>query len=105
MLVMQTFERRDHADRNEMALAALQLCRVQRARSNVSSAKFYWPSWDSIAVLVECSSFEMDEQPNPDLAKAGSGLANLARMTDFKIMAEAGVGQEAYEVAGRPSGT
>jgi hypothetical protein len=104
MLVLSTFERRDQADRNDLALAALQLCRVQRSRDEVTSAKFYWQSWDTVVIAVDCDSFAMDGKPSPDLAKAQSGISNLATMTDFTILQDAGIGQEAYEVAGRPSG-
>jgi len=104
MLIIETYERRDIADRNELALAALQLCRTLRAQDSVKSAKFYWEDWDRLAVVTERDTWNMDGNPIPEAAKASSGLANLAQRVEFRLLAEAAIGQQAYERADRPSG-
>ena len=50
---IQVWQRKDGADRNELALAALQVCRVMRGYDDVSSSKLFWGGWNTIALIAE----------------------------------------------------
>lgn len=102
-----TYRRRPGADRNELALAALQLCRTLRGHDDVTSSRLFWDGWNDITVITEGAPtmWNTDGSPDPDIMKATAGLADLADLTSQSRLAEAKMGQESYEVAGRPSGT
>ena len=101
------YRRRPDADRNELALAALQLCRTLRGRDDVTSSRMFWDDWNDIAIITEGAPtmWNNDGTPDPDIMKAVSGVQDLADRTGQWRLAEARAGQEAYEAAGRPSGS
>ena len=100
------WRRKDGADRNELALAALQVCRVWRSRDDISSSRLFWRGWNDIAIVTEGDDTMFDFRgTDPDMAKASSGLADLADVVDWYQLGEARQAQQAYEAAGRPSGS
>ncbi len=105
---IQVWQRKDGADRNELALAALQVCRVMRGYDDVSSSKLFWGGWNTIALIAEGDDTMFDFRGNDAdmaMAMATAGLADLADMVQGYQLGEAKAGQESYERAGRPSGT
>ena len=98
------FERRDHAKHEDLANAALALCKGARQTEGITSAKFFWSGFDDIAFLIEGDNnalnapFSGDPEAN---ARAGFAFMDLAkqkmdiRLTDPKISAEA------FQMAGR----
>jgi len=106
-IVYREFRRRPGVDRNDLGAAALNLCRTMRSNNDkISSAKFYWANYNDIAFITEGEvGFDNnDGQPNPDVAKAVSAMYDLADETLVRNLAEARLGQTAWEAAGRPTG-
>jgi len=103
---IQVWQRKDGADRNDLALAAIQVCRVLRGHDDISSSKLFWQGWNTIAIVSEGENTMWDfKGPDADMAKATAGLADLADIVTGYQLGEARMGQENYEAAGRPSGT
>ena len=101
------WERRDGADRNDLALAALQFCRRWRTVSGVDSAKYFWVDASTITILVdgEAGSLNVPRfNEDADNARAAFDLDDLCRLTAFETWAEARAGQETHERAGSPTG-
>jgi hypothetical protein len=108
-IIYEEYRRRPGVDRNDLGAAVLNLCRTLRANNDkIKSAKFYWASYNDIALIVEGEvGFRNTDGsgPSPDVAKATSAMYDLADQTYFRELAEARLGQNAWEAAGRPSGT
>lgn len=104
---ISNYRRRPGVDRNEMALAALQLCRTLRGRDDIQSSRLFWDGWNDITIITEGgpTMWNQDGTPEPAMMTALSGLADLADLTGDSRLAEAKAGQDAYEAAGRPSGS
>jgi hypothetical protein len=102
-----TYRRRPDADRNELALAALQLCRTLRGHDDITSSRLFWDGWNDITIITEGAPtmWNQDGTPNVNMMKATSGLADLADVTSQSRLAEAKAGQDAYDAAERPSGS
>jgi len=102
-LFLSKHERRDNADRDAMARAALDLCRVTRARDGVRSARFYWVNTDTIGLIVdaEAGSFGQGsaQTGSPAEAKAMFAFSDLARGTSSETWGEAGAGEQLYRAA------
>ena len=102
-----THERREGADRNDLALAALQLCRRWRAHPGISSAKYYWINPSNILMFAEGAegAFNIREfNRDHDNAAAVFALDDLARMTSNQMLGDAASGQATYQTAGSPTG-
>lgn len=95
------FERRDSADRDAMARAALDVCRAGRASEGARSARFFWTNTDSVAFTFDAESAEVFDRPTPELVRAWFALTDLARETGFERWGDAGDGERAYRAAGR----
>lgn len=97
------YERRDSADRDTMAKAALQLCRAARGQDGVQDARFYWADWDKIAVLVNAApgKFGLNSGggPVPEVAKAARQLQDLATLATYEVWGEAAMGEQAYRAS------
>ena len=52
-LHVSKLERLDGADRNDLALAALEACRAARTTPGVTSSRFYWVNPNEIAILTD----------------------------------------------------
>lgn len=108
-ITYQEFRRRPGVNRNDLGAAALNLCRTMRANNDkLTSAKFYWANYNDIAFIFEGEpGFDSQDGsgPNPDVAKAVSAMYDLADQTFSRSLAEARLGQTAWEAAGRPAGT
>ena len=94
-------ERRDNADRNEFALAALAVCRNVKKQDGIKTSRFYWYNADSIVIWSEGEASAFDYSPNPDLAKDMFALADLGKLTQNWRLSDARLGEEAYKQAGR----
>jgi len=95
------WERRDGADRQEMAMAAIALCRASRA-SGAKASRFFWTTSDSIVTLTEADSPAFFErEPDADTAKAVFALSDLARSGSQERWIDPRDGQSAYRTAGR----
>lgn len=103
------FTRRPGADRDAFAKAALNVCRALKGTNEkVRSSRFYWGNWNTIALVTEGEPGWMDWRPpeqDTPVVKAFAGLFELADQTYLRDAGDAGTGQRAYEVAGRPQGT
>ena len=81
-LHVSKYERRDSADRNELAAAALEACRSAKSVPGVISSLFYWVNPDQIAIITNAGdggfNFVVilpDHEIWGKLAKAYSGSA------------------------------
>ena len=59
------YERRDNGDRDEMAKAALEICRISRKTQGITSARYYWTG-DSIAFITEGESTAINKIATTD---------------------------------------
>ncbi|HSR48393.1 MAG TPA: hypothetical protein VLL77_10475 [Anaerolineales bacterium] len=97
---IQRWERRDDADRNQFALAALAYCKAVQSQGGVERARFYWTGIDSLAVLTELSQPEAWSRPlTGGAAKATFALADLGHQTGTELWLDARDGQAAWEAA------
>lgn len=96
-----TYHRKDATDRNDLAFAALQVCRVLRGRDDVESSRLFWQGWNDIAIVTEGEpSMRGDrDEPNPAMAKATRDLFDLADPIQDFWLAEAKRSQGAYDAA------
>lgn len=104
---ISTHERREGVDRNDLAFAALQLCRRWRATDGVTAARYFWIDPSRIFVMVEGEGGSLNPgsfNADPDNAAAAFALDDLARMTMNQGLADARAGQETYTTAGSPTG-
>lgn len=94
------WERRDEADRNELALAALEYCRAMRAEEGVGEARFYWSGVDQLSVLAHVATADvLNRLASPRFARASFGLADLARQTESEVWLDAATGEAMYHAA------
>lgn len=101
-LQVSYWERRDGADRNAFAQAALELCRATRAAPGVEDSRFYWTDPDTVVIQTTAKSAEVfGSPPNGKVAASFFGLADLARQMRNEQWTEPRMGQAAYEQAGR----
>ena len=99
---IQRWERRDAADRNDFAMAALGYCKAVRSQSGVADARFYWTGIDSLAILSTLTEPEAWSRPlTGGAAKATFALADLGHQTGTELWLDAGAGQAAWEAAQR----
>ena len=98
---LTVLERRDNADRNEFALAALAVCRSTKKQEGISSSRFFWYKADTIVIWTEGEASAFDYAPNPELGKAMFALADLGKVTQNWRMSDARLGEETYKQAGR----
>ena len=98
-------ERRDNADRVAMANTALAICREVKKSEGIVSAKYYWSGPDKIAFLVEGEPRILNGgvgAANPvEMGKLLFTLSDLSRQTMDIILADPGLGAQAYQNAGR----
>lgn len=96
------WERRDSADREALARAALDLCRANRAAKGMRGSRFYWMGADTIVIQSDAESFEVFDKPaSPETARAVFVLADLARPAGGERWSEPRLGEEIYRLAGR----
>ena len=94
------YERFPSADRNDLALAALEWCRAARAANGVNDSRFYWIDPNEIVVVTDAepgswgpgSGAEVSSQA----ATALFTLADLARNTSTETWADARAGAEMF---------
>jgi len=95
-------ERRDGADRVQMAEAAYAWCCALRGSDGIRNARFFWVSPDEVAVLTEAESLtDLDRVPKPDAATAMFRLADVARFKSQERWFDPDIGEETYAMAGR----
>ena len=96
------WERRDGADREKLAMAALDLCRANRAVDGMRSVRFYWTGPDNIVLQSDAESFEVFDRPfGADSARAAFALSDLARATGSERWTDPRAGENVYRTAGR----
>jgi hypothetical protein len=101
-IMVGRWERRDSADRESFANAALAYCQAMKARDGVKNSRFFWVSADQIVVQSEAESQQvLDQAPNADLAKSVFALSDLARAYDNERWMDPRDGQAVYRTAGR----
>lgn len=101
-ILISRYERRDGADRDAMAGAALDVCRANRAAQGMRSARFYWTNTDTIVLMLDAESQEVFDRPgSSDQLRTAFALADLARNTGLERWADARDGEQAYRGAGR----
>jgi hypothetical protein len=101
-LVVTKWDRRDTASREELGLAALQLCRAQRARGHVTSSRFYWVTPDEVAIVDETEDRAGYFSPaGEELGAALFAMADLASLSFNEQWADAATGEAGYRAAGR----
>jgi hypothetical protein len=97
------YERRDHTDRTDLALAALEACRSARATAGVNSSRFYWVNPDEIAIVTDAEPGAWGQgsgnQPGSRAMKAMFELADLARNTSVETWADARSGEETFKIS------
>jgi hypothetical protein len=98
MLHVGKFERYPSADRNALAMAALEWCRSAREHDGVNDSRFYWIDPNEIAVITDAEPGAWGPGSGIELsaraAKAIFGLADLARNTSTETWADARSGAE-----------
>ena len=101
-MMFSRVERRDGADRNELATAVFAWCRASRARDDVTSSRFYWSSPDTIVMLTEAESWDVFNGPGtPESAAAMFHVSDLARVSPPERWIAPAEGEAAYRAAGR----
>lgn len=55
-LHVNKYERYRSTDRNDLAMAALEVCRTARESDGVNSALFYWVDPNEIAILIDADA-------------------------------------------------
>ena len=97
------YERRDSADRNDLALAALEACRAARETPGVLSSRFYWVNTDEIAIITDAEAGAWGPGSGvviqPRAARATFALTDLAKNTSLEVWADARSGEETYKIA------
>lgn len=97
------YERFQGADRNDLALAALEVCRAAREADEVTSSRFYWIDPNEIAILIDAEPGAWGPgsaaQPSSRGASAMFALADLARNTVNETWMDARAGEETYNLA------
>jgi hypothetical protein len=94
--------RRDAADIEALANAALAYCRAARARDGVRSSRFFWLSPDEIVIQTEVDSAQViDERMDADTGKAFSAISDLARSVAVERWMEPRTAEAAYRSMGR----
>lgn len=98
------WERRDNANRNDFALAALASCKVYRKTDGISSARYYWSGTERIGILLEGTPAALNTPTagsDPSDAKLYFDLADLAKPVDDIQLSEAKAGEETAKAGGR----
>ena len=94
------FERYPSANRDDLALAALEWCRAARASEGVNDSRFYWIDPNEIAVVTDAEPGAWGPgsgaEVSPRAAKALFALADLARSTSTETWADARSGAEMF---------
>jgi hypothetical protein len=102
-LHVSKFERLEGADRNDLALAALEACRAARATPGVTNSRFYWVNPNEIAILTDAEPGAWGpgsgNAPDPRNAKAIFALSDLARQTVTESWVDARAGAETYNAS------
>jgi hypothetical protein len=95
------WERRDGADREQLATTAINYCRAVRAQG-AKACRFFWASPDAIVVLTEADSQHFfDDAPKSETAQALFALADLARTDGPERWIDPRDGEATYRTAGR----
>ena len=102
-LHVSKFERLGGADRNDLALAALEACRAARATPGVTTSRFYWVNPNEIAILTDAEpgAWGPGSGNTPDArnAKAIFALSDLARQTVTESWVDARAGAETFNAS------
>ena len=103
MLHVGKFERYPSADRNALAMAALEWCRAAREHDGVDDSRFYWIDPNEIVVVTDAEPGAWGNGSGVELrgraAKAVFALADLARNTNNETWADARSGAEMFNRA------
>lgn len=94
-------ERRDGANRDDLANAALAFCRTVRALDGVDDCRYHWKPYDTIVVMAEAESATAWNVASGDFAQAAFDLFDLGRAVGYEEWLDARSGQETYIAAGR----
>lgn len=101
-LGMSYWERRDAADRDAFASAALGVCRATRKQDGINDCRFFWRDSDTIMILTDAESKEaFDRRPGPEVFAAIFALSDAARAAGSDEFISPGDGMRAYRDAGR----
>lgn len=89
-------DRRDSADRDEFAKAAVVFCRAMRGLDGVADCRFYWKPFDTIVILAEAESADAWNAQSNELAEASFALFDLGRSAGYETWLDARSAEEAY---------
>ena len=102
-LHVNKYERYQSTDRNDLGVAALELCRAARESDGVTRSRFYWVDANEVAILVEADPGAWGTGSGAQIgARAGAAvfaLADLARNTVNEVWTDAGAGEEIYRAS------
>lgn len=94
------YERYSSADRNALALAALEWCRAARESDGVNDSRFYWVDPNEIVVVTDAEPGAWGPGSGAEIsaraATAVFALADLARNTSTETWADARAGAEMF---------
>lgn len=97
------FERMGNADRNDLALAALEVCRAAKEVAGVNDCRFFWVDPNEIAILTDAEPGAWGPGSNAELSprnyKAMFTLADLARNTLSETWVDARAGEDNYKLS------
>lgn len=107
-LVIFRAARYPSADREKLALAALDFCRSAKSLGDVSS-RFYWIEPNTIGFVFQAGSHEplnrltgtSPEPPDAGVEIARFALADLAQLSIAERWMEPAAGEVTYRAAGR----
>ena len=101
-LQVTKWRRKESASLNDLGLAALAVCRAQRARDEVEDAKYYWGNPSEIWIIIDgAEEMVLNKNQTPESLAAMYDLSDLATQIETAFLADARGGFETYEAAGR----
>lgn len=93
------WQRRDGADRNALAVAALELCRALKGAEGVQDARLYFSRTDCPAILVHVDSADVMNRVlfAPAVSAAHFAVGDLAHHTGTETWYDAATSQAMYD--------
>lgn len=99
-MLVTYWERRDNADRDAFAKAALNLCRANRINPRIRGSRFYWFGIDTLIVQTDAESLDVfNGLPPPEVSAAAFALSDHAHQVRMERWQDAGAGDQSYRNA------
>lgn len=101
-IVVNRWDRRDTASREDFGAAAFKLCRAAKTHPAIKSARYYWANADQIVTANETDDLSAYwAGGNKEVGAALFAMADLARSLGTETWIDAGQGTATYKDAGR----